>query len=247
VFRAPSLLNLLLPLLAWADSAENWIEKLDQLFAGRDDPAFSQELDAVVAQSLREHPNDYEVLWRAARYKQWLADGTSDERLKKQFGKDAWDLGDRATRQEPHRVEGHYYSAVGLSTYSRANGILKALGQTLEGEFNERIERALQLKPSFLAGAPLVAKGRYYYELPWPKRSLRKSAEYLVQAIETHPENLRAYVYLAETQLKDGKAKQAKETVAKALSGSVEYDPPEGRRSQQLAKKVAAAIEEELK
>jgi tetratricopeptide (TPR) repeat protein len=244
--RVSALLNLLIPVLAWADAAQV-AERLDQLFAARDDPAVSQELEGAVGQSLRDYPDEYEVLWRAARYKQWLADGTSDERLKKQFGKEAWELGERAIRQDPNRVEGHYFSALGLGSFSRASGILKALGQALDGQFNEKIEKAIHLAPSFLGGAPLVAKARYYYELPWPKRSLKKSAELFAQAIQMHPENLRAYVYLAETQLKDGNAKLAKETVTKALSGSVDYDPPEGRRSQQLAKRVAAVIEEELK
>ncbi|MFL5319809.1 MAG: tetratricopeptide repeat protein, partial [Myxococcaceae bacterium] len=93
---------------------------------------------------------------------------------------------------------------------------------------------------------PTVAKGRYYYELPWPKRSLSKSADLLQKVIEKHPENMRARLYLAQTQLKDGDAKKAKETLAPVFTGSTAYDPPEAKRVQGLAKGVQKEIDEEL-
>jgi cytochrome c-type biogenesis protein CcmH/NrfG len=99
----------------------------------------------------------------------------------------------------------------------------------------------------FESAGGLVAKGRYWFELPWPKRSLAKSAETLQKAIALAPDNLRAYVYLAETQLRDGKAAAAKATLAKAEQGSVTYDPAEGKRAKEMAKRVAAEIAKELK
>jgi hypothetical protein len=58
---------------------------------------------------------------------------------------------------------------------------------------------------------------------------------------------LRAWLYLAETLLADGEEKQAHEAILKVSQGSVGYDPAEGQRIQQWAKKVQADIEEELK
>jgi tetratricopeptide (TPR) repeat protein len=223
------------------------LAELDALFARRSDAAAFKELDAALKKAQEASPDDYELVWRVARSRQWEADGAKDERLKKAVGKQAWDYGERAVKLNPERVEGHYYAAAGIGAYSQAVGIMKALGEGLEGKFNERLDKAIQLDPGFEWGAPLLAKGRYYFELPWPKRDLAKSASLYEKALAKFPGNLRAHLFLAETLLKDGKAEKAREAIQKVKQGSTAYDPAEGRRVQELAKKVEAEIEEELK
>ena len=182
-----------------------------------------------------------------SRVVQWEADGTGDSKLKKTLAKQTWDLADRARKAAPGRIEGHYYAATGLGSYSQAVGILTALGEGLEGKFNERLDTAIKINPQYERGAPLTIKGRYYYELPWPKRDLKKSKELYEKVLATNPGNLRAWMYLADTLLADGEEKQAHEAILKVSEGSVAYDPPEGQRVQAQAKKVRARIEEKLK
>lgn len=219
--------------------------KVDELYKRRDDSAAISEMEKLLSEGLKAKPDDYGLLWRMSRLRYWQADGTSGDK-KKSLGKEGWDYGERAVKAKPSGAEGQYFSGISIGAYSQGAGILKALSEGLEGKFNERIDYAIKTAPDLDRGGPLIAKGRYYYELPWPKRSLGKSAELLKKVIEKHPENLRARLYLAETQLKDGDAKTAKETLAPVLSGSVAYDPPEGKRIQARAKDVERAIEEEL-
>ena len=136
--------------------------------------------------------------------------------------------------------------SITTGAYSQGAGILKALSQGLEGKFNGHIDRAIQMNPSLGFGGPIVAKGRYWFELPWPKRSVEKSAERFKTVLAGYPMNLRARYYYAETLLKDGEAKQAKELLTPVLSASIAYDPPEGRRVQAWAKKLMVRIDEEL-
>jgi tetratricopeptide (TPR) repeat protein len=219
----------------------------DALYARRADAAAVKQLDEALRKALQSTPEDFEVLWRAARLRQWQTDGATDSKAKKSLGKQTWELGDRARKVAPDRVEGHYFAAVGMGGYSQAVGILTALGEGLEGKYNERLDAALKLDPMFERGGPLIAKGRYYYELPWPKRDLKKSASFYQKAVAKHPEQLRAWLYLAETLLADGEEKQAHEAILKVSQGSVGYDPAEGQRVQGWAKKVRADIEEKLK
>lgn len=239
-------LLLLFPLLAWA-GADETSKQLDALYARRDDPVQLGWLKNATGQALKSYPKDYGILWRASRLYYWLADGSSDEKLRSTYGKQSWDLGERAVKANPQGVEGNYYCAIGLGTYSQGVGILSALSQGLEGKFNERLDAAIAKNPGYDHAGPLIAKGRYYYELPWPKRDLKKSAQTLQKAIATEPRALRAYLYLAQTQLKDGKEKEASATIAKVFSGSDAYDPPEARRIKAMARQVKAAIDEELK
>lgn len=235
------------PALAFADAAELAV-KIDALYAKRDDPAAAKELETTIAEALKQSPEDYGILWRASRQKYWLSDAlVIDDRLKKQLGKEGWALGDRATKVNPNGAEGLYFAAIGMGSYSQAVGILKALGEGIEGQYNERLDKSIKLNDDIDVAGPLVAKGRYYFELPWPKRDLAKSKALFEKVLARHPENLRTHAYLAETLLKDGDAKAAKVEIDKALSGSIDYDPPEGRRIKEYAKPIAEKIQGELK
>ncbi len=238
---------LALPALALAAEPAEYLGNIDELWKSRDAAEAKKGLETAFEAGLKEHPANYDLLWRASRFKWWQADGATDKRLKKQLGKESWALGDRAIKANPKGAEGHYYAAIGMGAYSQAVGIMKAIGEGIEGQFNERLDRSIAIDPTIDLGGPWVAKGRYYYELPWPKRDLEKSAELYNKAIKKFPNHLRAYVFLAEVQLADGEEKAAQGTIAKALGGDVAYDPPEGRRMKSEAKRVSAAIEEELK
>ncbi len=244
--RTFALLVALVPALVLADVGE-FAAKLDALHAQRHDSSKLKEQEQVVTEALQAHPDDYAVLWRAARYKYWLGDGAADKAKREKWGKEAWDLGERAVKANPDGIEGQYYSAIGLGVYSQGVGILTALTQGLEGKFNSRLDKAIQLDAGYDNAGPLIAKGRYFFELPWPKRDLEASQKTLRKAIATQPAALRAYLYLAETELADGEAGKAKETLARVLSGAEGYDKAEARRVKDRAKGVQTQIEEELK
>jgi cytochrome c-type biogenesis protein CcmH/NrfG len=235
----------LLPAPALAAEAP-LLQELDALYAQREQPGTLQTLEARLATALAASPEDYELLWRQARARFWQADGSPNER-KKALGKEVWAIAERAVALAPERPEGQLYAALGIGAYSQAAGILTALAEGLEGKFNARLDRALQLAPGLGAGTPLLSKGRYFYELPWPKRDLRRSRELLTRATEQHPANLRAWLYLAETQLADGEPKQAQASLQRALTGGVDYDPPEARRVKAMAKALEPRIQEKLR
>ena len=90
-------------------------------------------------------------------------------------------------------------------------------------------------------------KGRYYAQLPWPKRDREKAVEFLNKAIKLSPEATRSHLYLAEVLLQAGKAKEAQAAMRKVLSLSPDFDPPEGRRVLLWAKPIAEQIDSELK
>jgi hypothetical protein len=223
------------------------LASLDALFNRRNEASAVKELEEALKKELVATPDDYELIWRQARLLVWQADGATDGRMKKVYGKQAWDACERGVKLAPQRVECQYYGSGGIGTYSQGVGIMKALKDGLEGKFNERLDAAIKIDAFYDNGGPLLSKGRYHYELPWPKRDLKESAKLYEKVIAKFPGNLRAHYYLAETLLADDKAEQAKEAVVKVKQGSVAYDPPEGRRVQEWAKKVEADIEEELK
>jgi tetratricopeptide (TPR) repeat protein len=244
----PRLVSALLVLVASSALAATpeELSALDAQYKRRGEASAIKEQEESLKKALAAEPEDYELLWRQARLLQWQADGAG-EKLKKVLGKQTWDVAERAVKAAPERVEGHYYAAAGIGAYSQAVGIMKALGEGLEGKFNGHLDKAIKLEARFDHAAPLIAKGRYYFELPWPKRDLKKSVEMYDKALAAFPGSVRAWTYLAETRLKDGDAKAALEAVNKALAAGTADDPAETQRMQAEAKKLKPTIEAELK
>lgn len=235
------LVSLLLAAPAFAQA-----DQLDELWKTRDDPETMKATDALISQSLKASPDDYELLWRAARSRWWVADGAA-EKLKKQIAKEGWNFAERAQKAKPAGAEAKYYTALNIGAYSQAVGILKALGEGLESKFIENLDFAAKTNEAFDRYGPRTAKGRYHWELPWPKRDLGKSRSELTFVTGKHPEHLRAWFFLAETELKDGKPQDAKLAIDKVITGAGDYDAPEARRIKKWATPVAAQIAEALK
>ena len=225
----------------WKDLAA-----LDALHLQRDQPASLAKLEAALEEGLKAEPKAFELLWRKAQLRWTQADLTQGE-AKKKLGQEAWTLGEQAIQAAPQRVEGHYWAAVGLGAYSQAVGILAALTQGLEGKFNGHLDRAIALAPGYNDGAPVSAKGRYFFELPWPKRNLDKAVELLTQVTRKHPRNLRAWLFLAEAELDRNQPQAAQAALEQVLKGSIAFDPPEGRHSKALARKFQPKVQERLK
>ena len=149
-------------------------------------------------------------------------------------------------KAKPAWVGGHYYAAAGIGIYSQAVGILKALGEGLESKFNERLDKAIEIDPRFQKEMPLIAKGRYYFELPWPKRNLGKSATWYRKALALDPNNLRATAWLAETLWSDGDVAGARGP-AGAGPGQATFRTtrPRRRGSSPSQRKIAAQMDKE--
>jgi hypothetical protein len=221
------------------------VAEMDALWASRDEPGAQEKLLQLTADAVKAQPGDFEFLWRAARIRLWTGDAEPDNEKKKQIGKDTWELGDKAARAKPGAVEGYYFAAAGIGSYSQAVGILNALGQGLESKFNERLDKAINIDARFAHAAPPAVKGRYYFELPWPKRNLHKSADWLKKALVLDPAALRAMLWLAETQWQDGDKAAARATLAQLEAGSMPSDPPEERRCKARGKTLAQDMDKE--
>jgi len=215
--------------------AQRW----DELWAHRDAPADTQnELARLAKGELAKDPASFEGNWRRAALLVWQADGAADgSELKAQLGKLAWEAADKSVAAKPDDVRGQYFGGTGIGLYSEGVGILTALSQGLEGKFRDRIQAALRIDKDFLDGGPQVVWGRYFFKLPWPKRDVAQSIRVLSAAVEQHPRNLRAKLYLADSLAEDGKGAEAKKLAQEIVDATVGGDPPEERRMKDLAKR----------
>ena len=142
-------------------------------------------------------------------------------------------------REEPNRVEGHYWLALNLCGQADVGG--KLLGRKLLPRIMEELQRAVALDETYdQAGAHRVL-GRIYYEAPgWPLSvgDLQKSLQHLKAAVRLAPATSTNHLYLAETLLRlndNPAAEQELQQVLKSTRGAVrpqdlEEDRREARR-----------------
>jgi hypothetical protein len=223
-------------------AADPSLAEVDAEWPRRDQPGVMADIQAKLGAAEKRAPDDYGVLWRQARLHFWVADDPNlDKKEKSRVGKIAWDYGDRATRADPQGVEGWNYAAAGMGNYALGIGIFTALRQGIEGKFKERLSRAEQIDPNFENGAIQTAWGRFWYELPWPKYSAKRSRQALEDALRKNGDNVRAHVYLADLWLKEDEPAKAKAELDKAVANPPgRYDAPEERRWQDVARKMLA-------
>ena len=142
-------------------------------------------------------------------------------------------------REEPNRVEDHYWLAMNLCGQADAGGQL--LGRKLLPRILEELKRSLALDEAYdQAGAHRVL-GRIYYEAPgWPLSvgDLKKSLQHLQAAVRLAPAISTNHLYLAQTLLRlqdNSAATQELQQVLKSTRGAVkpqdlEEDRQEARR-----------------
>ena len=171
------------------------LARFDEEWTRRDRPESLAAARAALDAATRIAPEAYEVLWREARYLAWISDDTTlGTKDRSRLGKQGWEVAERALALEPDRIEGHFYAAVNMGNYALGIGVLKALRQGIEGKFKERLSRAEQIDPTFDSGTIYNAWGRFWYELPWPKYSAKRSEEALRKAMRVNPASARARV-----------------------------------------------------
>jgi tetratricopeptide (TPR) repeat protein len=148
-------------------------------------------------------------------------------------------------REEPNRVEGHYWLAMNLCGQADVGG--KLLGRKLLPRIMEELQRAVALDAAYdQAGAHRVL-GRIYYEAPgWPLSvgDMQKSRQHLQAAVHLSPATSTNHLYLAETlsRLKEaGLARQELAQVLKSTRGAVK--PQDLEEDRQEALRLLAEIQ----
>jgi hypothetical protein len=209
----------------------------------RDDPAAQRAFRETLDRAPAEDREDFQVLWRAARFQVWLGSVTDDPQQKRTIGIAAAELARKAIARQPQRVEGHYYAALGLGIYCQGTGVLKILREGRDRDFTAELDRALAIDPYFDRGGPLLAKGRCYSELPWPMRDRKKSIEHYRRILARFSYRPYARMFLAEALLDDGRAAEAKLEVDRMFQDDRGQDPPESRRVRALSRALVVRIE----
>jgi tetratricopeptide (TPR) repeat protein len=199
----------------------------------------------VLDEALAHAPSDYELLWRAARWRVWKGDepGLAGEE-RSRLGKEGWTLAERAVAANPNHAAGHYWAALGMGNYARGIGVLRALSEGIEGKFRHHLTEADRLDPKYEHGGVQAAWGGLYAKLPWPKHDEKKAIAYFHKALEINPNNLRVRVLWAELHVDEDRPAEAERLLREVMAAPVgKYDVPAEKRAKLLAGDLLRKLE----
>jgi tetratricopeptide (TPR) repeat protein len=201
------------------------IEELDRLWAERASPEAVERAVSLGTHWVAQHPSNYDLGWRLARI-YWRKGDLATDKLQR---RDTYDTARRyaeaAVKLDPERVEGHCYYALATGEYGSTLGVAAAVAGGIRSTFEREIKRAYDINRDFDDGIPMLALGRYYFELPWPLRDLDKSRRYLEELKQRHPDVLLGRLFLAETHHALGDDAAARRELDYVLG----HDPVPGR------------------
>ena len=175
------------------------VARMDDLWRRRDQRGALEEQVALGDRALATDPDNYDATWRVARAYFWVAHLQSSRVLKKAMAGKAGELAQRAMRQQPQRVEGHYVYAVAIAEYASSVGIVQAIVEGMGTKVEQAALDSYARDPGFEQGGIITLLGRYYFVLPWPKRDLERSRQYLEEVRSRFPQQLLSRCFLAET------------------------------------------------
>jgi tetratricopeptide (TPR) repeat protein len=130
-------------------------------------------------------PQDYALNWKAAKAARDYADQlVTDEAsgwkdTARPIAKDGMKFGEIAFKLNPTGVEGWYWYACSVGSYSDCVSILKALGEGLKGKTQMGFENAYKFDKKYDKGGPILGLGRFWQVLPGIAGQDRKKAEAL--------------------------------------------------------------------
>jgi tetratricopeptide (TPR) repeat protein len=206
------------------ESVDALVKRVDALWERRDAHGACADMVSLGTLALAVDPHSYPVQWRMARAYFWVAYTQPSRVAKKALAAKAIEWAERARIEQPDRVEGHYFYAVAVGEYANTIGVMQAVVDGVVGKVERAAKRAYTIDRDFWDGAPGTVLGRFYFLLPWPKRDLHRSRQYLEEVVARHPRALLARDYLADTYYDLGERTKAREQLAFVLAS----DPDPG-------------------
>lgn len=207
----------------------------DKAYRSRNMKASQAALDKATGLA----PKDFEVLWRLARHYFTVAEDSRSDDEKKTLGKKGWDYADQAIAANPKHPAGHFWASAAVGEFSKGAGIITALRQGIAARFERYANATIRYSKRYEDGGGYRALGRYYYELPWPKRDLEKSIDLLRKSVQFGPHKARNYAWLAESLIKEGEEAEAKKVLQQcATVDPNKEDPADGRKFKPICAKL---------
>ncbi len=178
------------------------------------------KLLTMLSNDYKTNSNSYNLNWQLSAMTYFYGDYyvTNNEEKKKVF-EVSMNFGKKAVSLNPNGADGHYWLGIAYAKWSEANGILSSLFYA--DDVLDEMTKTIEIRPDFLWGLALSVRARVYSVAPpWPISVGDRKKAYIdiYQALKHGPTYRLVWKFYAEILIDDGRIKEAKEVIEKALA-----------------------------
>lgn len=215
----------------------------DSLYREREQAASATAAEQIWAARVAASPRDFESAWKLARARYWLGTngpGTNDD--KKRMLERGIEAARVAAAARPAAPDGHFWLAANMGALADAHGLRQ--GIKYRGPIKAALEAALAADPSYLAGSPDRALGRWYFKVPRLfGGDLTKSEDHLRASLQYKPDSVITLIFLADTLIARNHRAEARAALQAAIDAPADPDwIPEDTRFKAQARRQLSQL-----
>lgn len=224
-------------------AADPVIEQADALYSNRvkQSGAIDKGI-ALLDGYLATHLNNYDALWRQARF-YWFKGDRSPEKKKLPHFEDGKAYAELAVLANAKGVEGHYWLGSLIGAVGTEKGILNSL--FMVGGMREQLDIVIKLDPNYHDAYNVLAQ--LFWKVPGRPLSIgdkKKAQEFAKKATELAPDNIGHLVLLGEIAISNKDYATARTALNKALSlPDNEEDPIKSQKDKEKATNLLKDIQ----
>src|SRR2546423_12186188 len=142
-----------------ARPATEGIAQADQLYAGRTDLVKVREAVVALRQAQADHPMDYEIAWRLAKYNYYLGAHSPQPQEQEKAFRDGIEAGKQAVQLQDSKPDGHFWLGANYGGVAQSS-VLSSLagGDDIKGG----METAIKFDQTYESARAYMALGQVY-------------------------------------------------------------------------------------
>jgi tetratricopeptide (TPR) repeat protein len=221
---------------------ESPTSEVDRLFVYGGDNERERQAFEVLERALKDTPNDYHLLWRAARSYYYFGDGAMGRDRADYFEKGIA-ASTRAVAENGDGAEGHFWLGSNYGMYCSEKGFIVALKNI--GKIRTEFETVLRLNPAYENGATYTALGEIDRQAPRLfGGNIKRAITYLEEGLKLTSTNVGLKESLAEAYADHGQKEDARRQLLELLQmpPSSNAHVLENNRAQEKARKLLAKL-----
>lgn len=183
----------------------------------------------ISLKAVQQQPQSYEANWIVAKAYRLTGDLSKKANVAnwkaicKDYGKKGMTYAEKAVAIDPSKVDGHFWYACSVGTYSDGVSILTALKEGLKDKTQVGFETSYKMDKMYNDAGPVLALGRFWSVLPWPLKDKKKAVTYLEEFQKYFPGKPEGQVYLGAAYLDVKEQDKAKVVLTKAAASNDKY------------------------
>jgi tetratricopeptide (TPR) repeat protein len=217
--------------------ASEAITQADQFYAGRADLVKVRQAVVALRQAQADHPSDYDIAWRLAKYNYYLGAHSPEPREQEKAFRDGIEAGKQAVQLQGSKPDGHFWLGANYGGAAQSSMLAGLAGID---DIKSEMETVLKLDQGYESASAYMVLGQVYLQAPkLLGGDVQKSIDYLEKGVKLGPGNALMKVTLAKAYAEAHRNADAQKQIEALMDMKVPADhEPEYEEAVAEAKKV---------